>query len=74
MVEGGNAVMYVPVLSEILMVICNISLVIFIAMMIVTHTPLREVVQKLIDKSNIIKYGILITSCIGFVRLLIILH
>lgn len=66
--------MHIPILSDVLMVICNFSLIIFIAMMIITHTPLKYKVKPYIRNSHIVfRYGLLITCSIGFIRLLIVL-
>ena len=65
--------MYVPVLSEALLFICNVCLFLFLVLIVMTHTPLKIYVQKAIDKSKFVRCTILFVCGIGFVRMIIVM-
>lgn len=65
--------MHVPMLSEILLFICNVCLAIFLILIVMTHTPLRIFVQKAIDNSKFVRYTIPYVCLIGLVRMIVIM-
>ena len=65
--------MHIPVLSEVLLFVCNMCLFIFLVLIVMTHTPLKIYVQKAIDKSKFVRYTIPFVCGIGFVRMIIVI-